>query len=161
MKLCGVITCVWTNVRTGRDLSMIVFDMECPNGHIFEGWFDSAESFEEQKSKGLVSCPFCEDIDIRRVLSPVALKKSNPVEPSVPMPIDYQRLAKEVVDYINDNSDDVGNKFSAEALKMHYGVTDKRNIRGSATPEEEKTLKEEGIEFLKFPVLKKIDDKKN
>ncbi|MCP4682930.1 MAG: DUF1178 family protein, partial [Desulfobacterales bacterium] len=26
---------------------MIAFDMECSQGHIFEGWFDSHESFEE------------------------------------------------------------------------------------------------------------------
>ena len=140
---------------------MIVFDMECPNGHIFEGWFDSAESFEEQESRGLVTCPYCEDTNIKRVLSPVALKKSNTVEHSVPMPIDYPKLAKEVVDYINNNSDDVGTRFSAEALKMHYGVTEKRNIRGTATAAEEKTLEDEGVAFLKFPILKKIDDKKN
>jgi hypothetical protein len=140
---------------------MIVFDLECPNGHIFEGWFDSSESFEEQNAKGLVSCPVCEDANIRRVLSPVALKKSKPLAQPVPMPIDYQKLAKEVVDYINKNSDDVGPKFASEALKMHYGVAEKRNIRGTATPNEEKTLEEEGVEFLKFPMLKKTDDKEN
>jgi len=140
---------------------MIVFDMECPNGHIFEGWFDSAESFEEQKTRSLVSCPYCEDTNIKRVLSPVALKKSNTVKQSLPMPIDYQKLAKEVVDHINNNSDDVGTKFTAEALKMHYGVIEKRNIRGTATEEEEKTLEDEGVAFLKFPIPKKIDDKKN
>jgi hypothetical protein len=38
---------------------------------------------------------------------------------------------------------------------MHYGVKEKRSIRGAATEEEEKTLKEEGIEFFKFPTLKR------
>ncbi len=140
---------------------MIVFDMECPNGHIFEGWFDSAESFDKQNSKDLVSCPYCDDTNIRRVLSPVALKKSNSEGQTLPMPIDYPKLAKEVVDYIKNNSEDVGEKFAAEALKMHYGVTEKKNIRGSSTPEEEKTLEEEGVEFFKFPAPKIDDDKKN
>ncbi len=140
---------------------MIVFDMECPNGHIFEGWFDSAESFEKQNSEGLVSCPYCDDTNVRRVLSPVALKKSNPAGQTLPIPIDYPKLAKEVVDYIKHNSEDVGEKFAAEALKMHYGVTEKKNIRGSSTPEEEKTLEEEGVDFFKFPSLKTDDDKKN
>ena len=141
---------------------MIVFDLECPNGHLFEGWFDSSESFEEQNSKGLVSCPYCDDTNIRRVLSPVAVKRSNLRQKNVPEPaIDYQRLAKEVVDYIKKNSEDVGTKFAAEALKMHYGVSEKRNIRGSTTPDEEKLLKEEGIDFFKFPMPKTDDDKTN
>jgi hypothetical protein len=37
-------------------------------------------------------------------------------------------------------------------LKMHYGVAEQRNIRGTSSPEEEKTLKEEGIEFIKIPI---------
>ena len=140
---------------------MIVFDMECPQGHIFEGWFDSPKSFEEQNSKNLVSCPFCEDTNIRRVLSPVAVKRSGAEIQKTPGSIDYQQLAKEVVNYIYKNSEDVGPKFAAEALKMHYGVAEKRNIRGMASCEEEKTLKDEGIEFFKFPLPKIEDDKKN
>ena len=138
---------------------MIVFDLECSNGHVFEGWFDSLESFEDQNNRELVSCPFCDDIDIRKVLSPVTVKKSYPVKHTPPGPIDYQRLAKEVVDYINNNFEDVGSQFSAEALKMHYGVTEKRSIKGSATIEEENTLKDEGIDFFKVPLPEKDEDK--
>ena len=143
---------------------MIVFDLECSRGHVFEGWFDSLESFEGQNSKGLVSCPVCNDTDIKKVISPIAVRKSHSAnKQAAPGPIDYQRLAKEVVDYIQNNFEDVGPKFSSEALKMHYGVADKRNIRGSATAEEEKTLKEEGIEFFKVPIPKTDEDegKKN
>jgi len=140
---------------------MIVFDIQCSQGHVFEGWFDSLESFEEQNSKNLVVCPYCEDTNIRRVLSPVAMKKLVSETRSAPMPIDYKRLAKEVIDYIHENSEDVGQKFAAEARKMHYGVAEKRNIRGTATPEEEKTLKGEGIEFFKLPLPRKDEDEKN
>ena len=140
---------------------MIAFDMECSQGHIFEGWFDSNESFEEQNSKRLVSCPYCDDTDIRKVLSPVSVKKSSPESNLSPMPINYQRLAKEIVDYIHNNSEDVGSKFTSEALKIHYGIAEKRNIRGSATLEEEKTLKEEGVEFFKIPAINEEDKKKN
>ena len=38
-----------------------------------------------------------------------------------------------------------------EALKIHYGATEPRNIRGVSTPAEEEILKEEGIEFFKIP----------
>ena len=61
------------------------------------------------------------------------------------------------MEYIRDNFDNVGADFSKEALKMHYGVAKKRNIRGSATGEEEETLKEEGIKFYKIPFIKPKD----
>ena len=50
---------------------MIVFDLECSNGHIFEGWFDSLESFEKQNREELVNCPYCNDTQVRKVMSPV------------------------------------------------------------------------------------------
>ncbi|MBW1888734.1 MAG: DUF1178 family protein, partial [Deltaproteobacteria bacterium] len=76
-------------------------------------------------------------------------------------PIDYGRLAKEVVEYMNKNFEDLGSDFTKEALKMHYGVAEKRNIKGSATTEEEKTLEDEGIQFFKIPIPKTDNDEKN
>lgn len=140
---------------------MIVFDLECSKGHIFEGWFDSHEAFEEQNTKRMVSCPHCDDSNINRVITPVAVRKSNPENQTARIPINYQKLAREVVDYIQKNSEDVGPKFTAEALKIHYGVAEKRNIRGSATSEEEETLKEEGVDFFKVPWPKMDEEKKN
>ena len=75
--------------------------------------------------------------------------------------IDYRRLAAEMWHYINKNFDDVGHEFTKEALKMHYGVTEKKNIRGSATAEEEKVLRDEGIQFFKVPVPKFEDENQN
>ena len=141
---------------------MITFDLECSNGHMFEGWFNNTPSFEEQNTKKLISCPYCNDTRIRKVISPVAMKTSSkPDENKEAGTIDYRRLAREVVDYINKNFDDVGPNFAKEALKIQYGVTEKRNIKGSATDVEEKMLKEEGVEFFKVPIPKIDDDKKN
>ena len=140
---------------------MIVFDLECSQGHLFEGWFDSLQSFEKQNSEDLVRCPYCDEANVRKVLSPVALRMSAPQKTDHSTAINYQRLAREVVEYINKNSEDVGARFAAEALKIHYGVTEKRSIRGSATEEEEKTLKEEGVAFLKVPLPVSVSDKKN
>ena len=141
---------------------MIAFDLECSQGHLFEGWFDNLESFEQQNSKNMISCPNCNDFNIKKVLSPVAMKTSSKPR-SLPGhgPIDYRKLAKEVVDYINEEFEDLGTGFTKEALKIHYGVAEERNIRGSATEDEEKLLKKEGIQFFKIPVAKTDDDKKN
>ena len=141
---------------------MIAFDLECSKGHSFEGWFNNTPSFEEQKSKKLISCPYCDDTKIKKVLSPVATKISSQNDRELmDIPIDYPRLAKEIVNYINKNFDDVGPDFTKEALKMHYGVTEKKNIKGSATAEEEKILKEEGVAFAKVPIPTIDEDKKN
>ena len=141
---------------------MITFDLECSKGHIFEGWFNNIQSFEEQNTKKLISCPYCDDTKIRKVISPVAMKTSSRSDEKNDVDtIDYRRLAKEVVDYINKNFDDVGSNFAKEALKIHYGVNEKRNIRGSATDTEEKMLEKEGVEFFKVPIPKIDDDKEN
>ena len=71
------------------------------------------------------------------------------------LPISQAQMAeigKKVVDYVENNFDNVGCDFSKEALKIHYGVTEPRNIRGVSTPEEEKVLKQEGIDYIKLPM---------
>ena len=141
---------------------MIAFDLECSKRHLFEAWFNNMKSFEEQNAKKMINCPYCNDTNIRKVISPVATKTSSQPDAKKDVEsIDYRRLAKEIVDYIDKNFDDVGTDFAKEALKMHYDVTEKRNIKGSATSKEEQMLKEEGIEFFKVPVPKIDDDKKN
>ena len=38
---------------------MIKFDLKCINNHIFEASFDDSYSFEKQRKKKLIECPFC------------------------------------------------------------------------------------------------------
>jgi len=137
---------------------MIAFDLKCSKGHTFEGWFRDLESFNEQNAKGMITCPTCKDTMITRVLSPVSVKSSQSADkPRGESEIDYQKLAHGIVNYIQNNFEDVGTEFAKEALKMHYGVADRRNIRGTATAGEEEVLKGEGIKFFKFPLNKKKD----
>ena len=140
---------------------MIVFDLECGRRHRFEGWFNNTASFEEQNLKKLVTCPICGDTRVRRVLSPVATKTARPEPEKASDSIDYRRLAKEIVDYVNTHFEDVGSNFAKEALKIHYGVSEKKNIKGSATTDEEKMLRDEKIEFFKLPIPRTEDDKNN
>jgi len=141
---------------------MIAFDLQCSKGHIFEGWFDNLESYEKQNVKKMIICPRCNDTKIRKMLSPVTAIKAAPIQNPVQndKDIDYKKLAREMVNYINSEFEDLGSDFAKEALKIHYGISEERNIRGFATENEENTLKEEGIQFFKIPVVKD-DDKKN
>ena len=134
---------------------MIVFDLICANGHTFEGWFDDSGAFEKQKKKGLIACPVCEDTHIEKKLSTFAIKgTSSEQNYPLPSPQHLAELSKQLTEYVDKNFDDVGCNFTKEALKMHYGVSEHRNIKGVSTEAEEKILKDEGVEFIKIPVVK-------
>jgi hypothetical protein len=93
----------------------------------------------------------CNTVEVFKILSPVAIKKSDSRADALTDQAQFAAVGKQIVDYVEKNFDDVGCEFAKEALKMHYGVTEPRNIRGVSTPEEEKTLKQEGIQYFKFP----------
>ena len=134
---------------------MIAYDLQCQDGHTFEGWFEAAEAYRIQKKKGLVACPVCNSTAVRRLPSAFAIKSSRPAAgaEASESPNQLAALSKQIVDYVEKNFDDVGCDFAKEALKMHYGVAEPRNIRGTSTDEEDRTLKQEGIHFIKLPVL--------
>jgi hypothetical protein len=60
---------------------------------------------------------------------------------------------KELRDHIIKNADNVGDRFPVEARKMHYGDIEHRPIYGEASPEEARSLIEEGVEVSPLPVL--------
>ena len=131
---------------------MIAYDLQCSFGHSFEGWFEDVHAYNNQKKRGLVTCPICNDTCVSRIPSTFAIKSSqNPVSSSAKQ-AELDKIGMKVVDFVQKNFDDVGCNFAKEALKIHYGAVEPRNIRGVSTKEEEKTLKEEGIEFFKIPM---------
>ena len=131
---------------------MIAFDLQCANGHTFEGWFEDGSAYEEQNRKGLITCPICNTTAVSKILSSFAIKKSfEPVQEASGETSESVSISK-LVEYVQKNFDDVGSEFTKEALKMHYGVTEPRNIRGVSSSEEEKILKKEGIQFFKLPL---------
>ncbi len=131
---------------------MIVFDLKCKNNHTFEGWFEDGQAFDAQRQKGLISCPVCEDIQVSKILSTFAIKSTSPVKNIAAQQRQMEKIGEKISDFVEKNFDDVGCNFAKEALKIHYGVTEPRNIRGVSTDKEEKTLKEEGIQFFKVPI---------
>ena len=131
---------------------MIAYDLQCANGHAFEGWFEDGQSYDEQKRNGLISCPVCNDTSVYRIPSTFAIKSSQTSKDILKQQAELDRVSEKVVDFVEKNFDDVGCDFAKEALKMHYGASEARNIRGFSTKEEEDTLKEEGVNFFKIPM---------
>jgi hypothetical protein len=145
---------------------MIVFDLHCPDGHRFEGWFGSAKDFASQKKRGLLSCPSCGGSDIERALSAPRLNmgaeapkpqpqaksgKTPDMEGKDPFAV-AQMLYSRMLDEILTKSEDVGSRFPEEARKIYYEKAPGRAIRGQATREEHDDLVEEGIPVSSFPV---------
>ena len=142
---------------------MIVFDLACPHGHRFEGWFASGEEFARQSKAELVRCPVCEDAGVVRLPSakvrvgapsidrePAADSSSAPAAAQDVIggfPAELISKLREVV----RNTENVGRRFPEEARKIHYEEAPARAIRGQASMEESAALEEEGIEFSSLP----------
>jgi len=144
---------------------MIIFDLVCSQGHTFECWFQSNKAFEEQKAFGVIHCPVCNDQRIEKAISTFGIKKYNDPGPKTETPaslpeekIDPYRALQAITEYVNKNFEDVGLNFTKEALKIHWGESEKRNIKGMTLPGEEKVLQEEGVPFVRVPVLKRLDN---
>ncbi len=135
---------------------MIAYDLQCTAGHTFEGWFEDRKAYIDQHKRGLIACPVCNDTSVEIIPSTFAIKSSQVSRPKPRQPAPEKdgldEIAKQAIDFVEKNFDDVGCDFAKEALKIHYGASEPRNIRGVSTKEEEKTLQEEGIQFFKIPL---------
>jgi len=144
-----------------RKTNVIVFELICADRHRFEGWFVSADDFEGQKARGLLSCPVCSDCSIEKLLTakigrPDAEPPRENAQPPA-APAAWPRNLHEVIDYILLNTDNVGESFPAEVRRIHHKEVPQRNIRGVATGEETRELLEEGIAVMPLPIPPRRD----
>jgi hypothetical protein len=139
---------------------MKVLDLRCANGHGFEGWFGSDDDFLDQNGRGLVACPLCANCIVSRMPSAPRLNLSGasepqtttPVQPTADPPVNMQAMWLQAVQHVLRHTEDVGERFSEEARRIHYGETPHRGIRGRANAEERAALADEGIEVLPLPL---------
>jgi len=136
---------------------MIRYGLICDKEHEFEAWFRSGEDFEAQKSRKLVSCPECGSHEVQKALMAPAVSTSRKkTQIALAMNEEQKRALaqlKELTQKIRENSDYVGDKFAEEARKIHFGEAEARGIHGEATPEEVKSLAEDGVDFMPLPVF--------
>jgi len=137
---------------------MIAFDLYCSQGHTFEGWFEDSQAFDIQMQEGIVNCPVCDDRNVRKLLSPVSIRRNTSADAALKSPISLEenlkmiaQVGRELREFVEKNFEDVGTDFAQEALKIHYGVKEAKNIRGVSSESDEKILRKEGIAFFKLP----------
>ncbi|HNQ18793.1 MAG TPA: DUF1178 family protein [Smithellaceae bacterium] len=135
---------------------MIIYDLKCEKGHTFEGWFKDRRSWVLQSSEKLISCPVCNSCNVEIVPSSITImgKDSRVADNLREKELSPFKTLQLLHQYIDKNFEDVGDKFAEVALKIHFGEEEKRNIKGTTTPQEENNLREEGVQFIKIPGLK-------
>jgi len=136
---------------------MIVFDLKCGGAHVFEAWFGSSSDYDDQRARGLVSCPMCGDGTVEKaVMAPNVAAKGNRQAEVTPAAVKaaMATLAKAQQQALA-NSEWVGTAFASRARAMHSGEEDHAPIHGQASIEEAKALVEDGVPVapLPFPVV--------
>jgi len=134
---------------------MIVFDLKCGNAHVFEAWFGSSADYEQQRERGLVSCPVCDDQNIgKAVMAPAVSSKSNQREGKVPVATggEAAELARLLAMQreLEAQSDWVGPRFAEEARARHEAGT-ARPVHGEASLAEVKSLVDDGVPVMPLP----------
>ena len=136
---------------------MIVFDLRCGGGHVFEAWFASSAGYEEQREAGQIECPVCHTGDVQKaVMAPSVASKSNRSEPADPRLVKQtlELLAKQQAKLIA-SSEWVGTAFVDRARAMQAGKEAQASIHGQASLADAKALIDDGVPVapLIFPVI--------
>ena len=154
---------------------MKVLDLQCLQGHAFEGWFSSEDDFQTQLAGGMLTCPMCGEAEVAKLPSAPRLNLSGATQAPEPSqrpeapgaapspsqastevaalpPQALQAAWLHMVRRVMANTEDVGQRFAEEARRMHYGEAEARGIRGQATAEQTEELLDEGIAVMPLPV---------
>ena len=130
---------------------MIVFNLNCSDCDFsFEGWFVNTKDYNRQIKQGLLSCPHCNSINIKKgLMAPNVTKKSNTKisKRNKSIASNVKKLKK----IIEKEFDYVGDKFTEEAKKIKYGEVKERAIYGEASIQQTKELIDEDIDVLQLP----------
>jgi hypothetical protein len=135
---------------------MILFALRCAADHEFEGWFRDGAAFDRQSAGGKISCPQCGDTAVIKAPMAPRVARSRHVEVTA-SPAQLRKALQELRQHIEANCDYVGERFTEEARRIHYGETDPRGIYGEASAEDAKDLAEEGIEVSRIPWVPPTD----
>lgn len=136
---------------------MIRYALECPAGHGFESWFQSAAAFDALAARGLVACPVCGAVKVEKTLMAPSVGASRKTAAAAG-PLSGPATATETAlaalkREIEKNSEYVGMNFVTEARRIHAGNAPERAIHGEARPDEARKLIEDGVPVAPLPFM--------
>ena len=124
---------------------MIKYDLNCKNGHSFEGWFSTSHDYSAQRGKRQIQCPECGSARVEKAIMAPAVSTGRKKEAAV------AEIAGKIRKEISEKFDDVGDGFADEARAIHYGDKPERAIYGTASQKDAKDLLEEGVSIAPLP----------
>ena len=139
---------------------MIKYNLKCQNEHEFESWFSSSDEFEKLNKKKLLECIYCSSKKIKKsIMAPMVSGTKNKKDDQTEINIDGLNDKKNILlhlrKYIEQNFDYVGKDFSKKVREVYYDKKSHKAIYGTATPQEQEELSEEGIDLLSIPWVSK------
>lgn len=153
---------------------MILYDLKCRKGHVFEAWFRDSTAYEHQARAGEVACPTCGSKKVDKAPMAPRLAKGRTRDTAEGRDESKNegkddgraqakaaeetakagaalRALREVRRRVEENFDYVGPNFAEEVRRIHYGEADPHSIYGETSEEEATALREEGIAFSRIP----------
>tara|TARA_X000000368_G_C22897170_1_gene652386 strand:- start:304 stop:732 length:429 start_codon:yes stop_codon:yes gene_type:complete len=142
---------------------MIKYKLKCDDCEIvFDSWFASSKEYEKIKKKNYLTCHNCGSQKVQKTLMAPQLignKKNKKDTLEISKYNEVKKTIKNYQKFIKDNFKYVGKNFAYEARSIHYDKKKKeKGIYGSASKQDLKELKDEGIEAQMIPW---IEDKEN
>jgi len=142
---------------------MIKYSLNCKNCDLtFESWFASSKEYEKLKKKKFLNCHNCNSFEVEKSLMAPSLINKNHNSKNYEDQKKYDKIKKTISEYqkfIKNNFEYVGNNFAYEARSIYYDNKKKqKGIYGTASKQELKELKEEGIDAQMIPW---VEDKSN
>lgn len=132
---------------------MISFALNCPDGHRFDSWFQSAAAFDSLAQAGHVACPVCGSTRVEKALMAPAVRpaRAQAAGPLRTVDTDAEAALAALRREVEENADYVGLNFVAEARAMHEGDLPSRSIYGEARIDEARKLLEDGVPVAPLP----------
>ena len=133
---------------------MIKYKLICKDCNLsFDSWFSSSHEYEKLKRKNFLNCHHCDSKKIEKtIMAPKIINKEEKINLKKIRFNQINKKLKEYQNFIKDNFDYVGDNFVYEARSIHYDKKRKeKGIYGTASNDEIKELKEEGIETEVIP----------
>ena len=131
---------------------MIRYALNCPDGHGFDSWFQSAAAFDSLQGAGHLACPICGRSEVAKsVMAPAVAqeRRADAPRPGLEREVALARLRR----HVEENSEYVGMEFVSEARRIHDGDAPERSIYGEARPDEARRLIEDGVPVAPLPFV--------
>ena len=134
---------------------MIKYALECEHDHPFEGWFGASADFEDQQTRGLVRCPMCGSREVRKQIMAPAVVGAKAQAAAPPVPAKGREMMMQAMgkirELVESHFEYVGDGFAAEARAIHEGRSEDRGIYGEATPQDVRSLVQDGDNVSPMP----------